>query len=503
MRTAKSEDDPDENSKPDIKSLFRNKAYSRLLPFIAIYWIAYIQNAVVMPAYGAAWFAGCDESDDDCNFDYTKYNFWHSLTISLRGLLGFLFAGFVGSLSDSYGRKPFILIQILICCVNYATLAIFGNLLTWFILNGVDGLFSSSQALNATMTAYVSDTISDQNLKTIGFSIVLAILALNVLLGTGLGALISIIWNAETVFVVEAIGFGIAALYCLVLMPETVSDENGNKRRLNWNSLKNPFEPLTYINSHPLILYLGLTAFFSQMITSSIAVTIIYINDQMNINESNLSVIMNMLLFLSMSISGIVIAGFIVPCLKTKVNTKDVTLIIGSFSILIVSSLVFSILSFITDKNGDNSDVEVYCIIIVVGGSILLGSYALLETTIKSIIGQFVNDNEQGVAFGVIQAMQNLMIVIGPFTFGYGYNLIDEELGFPALLYFIISGLLFIALFVAIGPLRRIVNKLEESNEKFSIIKSKDTNDDTTSLLEMDATEAYSVDKSVKERTFE
>ena len=40
------------------------------------------------------------------------------------------------------------------------------------------------------------------------------------------------------------------------------------------------------------------------MMTSTIPVTIIYINDQMNINDSNLSFIMNMLLFLSMQDSS-------------------------------------------------------------------------------------------------------------------------------------------------------------------------------------------------------
>ena len=217
---------------PDIKQLFRTKSYRRLLPFIAVYWITLIQNVVVMPSFGAAFFANCDETDDDCNFDFVQFNFWNSLTLSLQGLMGFLFVGFIGLLSDCYGRKPFILMDVGIRCINYSILALLGNLWIWFSFVIIGGLFTSSQALNAIMTAYVSDTISDQNLKTVGFSIVLAILALNALSGTGLSTLISVIWDARMVFAVMAIGFGVAAMYCIFLMQETVSDKNKNKRIL-------------------------------------------------------------------------------------------------------------------------------------------------------------------------------------------------------------------------------------------------------------------------------
>ena len=482
--------------KPNIKDLFQTKAYRRLLPFIGIYWIIYIQNVVVMPSFGASWFAGCNEDDNDCEFDYIQYNFWQSLILSIRGLLGFLFSGFIGLLSDSFGRKPFILMDVSILCVNYLILSLFGNLWTWFGLWALNGLFSTSQALNAIMTAYISDIIPAQNLLTIGFSIILAILALSILIGTGCGAVISVIWNANTVFYTMSVGFGIAGLYCIIFMEETVKGDK--KQKFNRNLIKNPFKPLTYINSHKLILYLGITAFFSQMITSSIGVTVIYINDQMNINESNKSVIMNMILFLSMSISGIIIAGFIVPFLKKSSSfVKDVHLIIGAFIILIIATFIFGILSFITDENGNNDDVEVYCIIIVATGSILLGAYALLETTIKSIIAQFVNENEQGLSFGVIQAMQNLMIIFGPFCFGYGYNLSKNELKFPSLLYFVVGIMLFLALFVAFGPLRRVINELEESKEKISLLKD-DRNDENgqTSLFEVSMQKSVTTNKS-------
>ena len=189
-----------------------------------------MQAAVVILSYCAAWFADCDESDDDCNFDYVKFNFWNSITGSLRGLLGFLFSAFIESLTDSNCRKPFLLMPIVISSINYTTLSISGNLVIYFVLVGIKGLFTSSGALNSIMTAHVSDTISNQDLKTIGFSIALAMLALNVLIGVGLGTVISITWNTDYVFIVMSIGYGICGLSCLLVMAETVSNSNGNKR---------------------------------------------------------------------------------------------------------------------------------------------------------------------------------------------------------------------------------------------------------------------------------
>ena len=468
--------------------MFSIKAYRRLFAYIALFWIIDIQHAIVMPAFGASWFGDCDanQTEDECNFDYTKYNFWNSLFQSVRGLLGFLFSGFVGLLSDSYGRKLFIIIPAAILAINYSILSlIYVNIYLWLSLEAFNGIFDSSSALGAVVTAYVSDTLQPYpSLKTIGFSIVLGVLALSILIGTGVASGIAIIWDARTVFLTIAIGFFVTVLYVIFIMPETVRDET--RKTFSWNSVKNPFKPLTHIIHNRLILYLGITQFFSQMMAVSVPVTIIYINDQMNINDENESVLINMILFLSMSVSAVIYAGVIVPCLQKRLNINDLQLIITAIIALICSTIAFSIIAFITDSNGDNEDVEVYCIVIILVGSVFFGAYVLMETGIKAIIGKYFNENEQGLAFGVCQSCESIMTIIGPFTFGYGYNLSKDQLGIPSLLYYFIVGLLLIALFMVLGPLRHIINDLKETGEKYTLIKNIGSIDYNAALLKMD-----------------
>ena len=64
--------------------------------------------SVFMSAYGAEWFSIHGDNGPGVGYNYTKWTFYSSLFLSLRGVIAFLFAGFIGRLSDKYGRKPFL-----------------------------------------------------------------------------------------------------------------------------------------------------------------------------------------------------------------------------------------------------------------------------------------------------------------------------------------------------------------------------------------------------------
>eukprot|EP01084_Bolivina_argentea_P112406 200470_1 len=98
-----------------LKSLFTNYAYTIAIPYVVFYFTGSYETASWFSPYGASWFGGCrtwakqqknsDCLSDDDNYDYMTYNFNMSIFVSVAGLISFLFSGYIGRLSDAYGRK--------------------------------------------------------------------------------------------------------------------------------------------------------------------------------------------------------------------------------------------------------------------------------------------------------------------------------------------------------------------------------------------------------------
>ena len=138
--------------------------------------------SIFMPAYGSEWFAGCTNKDDDCEFDYTSYQFYNSLFLSVRGLVSLLFAGFIGRLSDSYGRKWFLLLNVFINFLPYAFLAVVYDLWLYYIFYSIVGLNGSNNSATPVMAAYVSDTLPI-HLRTVGYGALYCTAGVGLILG--------------------------------------------------------------------------------------------------------------------------------------------------------------------------------------------------------------------------------------------------------------------------------------------------------------------------------
>ena len=182
-----------------IKALKAYKPFIKLCFLVFFYIVIGYMPSVFMNGYGAEWFGGCinrsqtifdginkintaTKSEDDCDFDYASWQLYNNIATSLCGLISFLFCGFIGRISDGYGRKICLIINVFVNEVNFVPLIFIPNLWIYFIVSMLNGLNGSENSLTPIMAAYVSDVLPTE-LRTIGYGALYCVAGVALIVG--------------------------------------------------------------------------------------------------------------------------------------------------------------------------------------------------------------------------------------------------------------------------------------------------------------------------------
>jgi DHA1 family tetracycline resistance protein-like MFS transporter len=144
---------------------------------------------------------------------------WGGILSTGFGLMQFLFSPLLGNLSDSYGRRPILLISLGVLAVDYLIMAIAGSLWLLFIGRLVGGITS---ATHSTANAYVADISSPEN-KAANFGLVSAAFGFGFVFGPTLGGVLST-FGPRVPFYVAAALAGMNFIFGYFILPETVTD---------------------------------------------------------------------------------------------------------------------------------------------------------------------------------------------------------------------------------------------------------------------------------------
>lgn len=162
--------------------------------------------------------------------------FWAGvLMASYAGAL-FFFAPVIGSLSDAYGRKPVLLLALLVLTVDYVIMAMateFWVLLVGRILAGVAG------ATYTTATSYIAD-ISSPKERAARFGMVGAAFGIGFVMGPVIGG-IAATWHISAPFWIAAAMAFANVMFGLFVLPESLTPE---KRRAFGVRDLNPFKAI-------------------------------------------------------------------------------------------------------------------------------------------------------------------------------------------------------------------------------------------------------------------
>ena len=144
---------------------------------------------------------------------------WGGILAAAFAVMQFIFGPIVGSFSDRYGRRPVLLVSLVVMSLDYLVMAVAGSI--WLLLAAriIGGITAATQS---TATAYIAD-ISPPEKKAANFGLVGAAFGLGFVLGPVIGGILGE-FGTRAPFYAAAFLAGANAVFGYLVLPETVTD---------------------------------------------------------------------------------------------------------------------------------------------------------------------------------------------------------------------------------------------------------------------------------------
>ncbi|PHO02959.1 tetracycline resistance MFS efflux pump [Rhodobacteraceae bacterium 4F10] len=185
---------------------------------------------------------------------------WGGVLSAAFALMQFLFGPVIGNLSDRFGRRPVLLISLVVMALDYVVMAVAGSI--WLLFAGriVGGI---TAATHSTASAYMAD-ISAPDEKARNFGLIGAAFGVGFVFGPALGGLLAEFGTRAPFWGAAVLAAMNAALGWYVLK-ETVTDKI--RRPFNWRRA-NPLGALLSVTKLPGLASLLLVFFCYQVATA-------------------------------------------------------------------------------------------------------------------------------------------------------------------------------------------------------------------------------------------
>ncbi|WFR99621.1 TCR/Tet family MFS transporter [Rhizobium tumorigenes] len=300
----------------------------------------------------------------------------------------FLFAPFIGNLSDRFGRRPVLLASVLTFAIDNLICALatsYWMLFVGRILAGISG------ASIATCSAYIADVSNDQN-RSKNFGLIGIAFGVGFVLGPIIGGFLGGFGPRVPFFGAAFVSLVNFVLACF-LLPETL--EAKNRRRFDL-SRANPFGALKQMRSYPGIGWIGLV-FFLYWLAHTVypAVWPFVSADRYGWNERQIGLSLGVF-----GIGGAVVMGFVMPRLVPVLGEWRTALVGLAFCTAGLAGYAFAWEGWM-----------VYAVIVATA----LESVA--DAPLRSIASASVPASAQGELQGAMSSLSSLTTIIGPLIF--------------------------------------------------------------------------------------
>lgn len=315
---------------------------------------------------------------------------WGGVLATTFAAMQFLFGPLLGALSDRFGRRPVLLISLVVMSADYLVMAVAGSI--WFLLGArvVGGITAATQS---TANAYMAD-ISSPSEKAANFGLIGAAFGMGFVFGPLIGGVLAEYGTRAPFY--AAAGLAAAnAVFGYVVLKETVDDRI--RRPFEWRRA-NPFGLFRYLARLPGLGPLLVVLFIYQVaFTVYPAIWSFYTLERFEWSPGMRG--------LSLGLFGISMAvvqgGLIRPILR-RFGERG-TVIYGH----VADVGVFLLIGFISS--------ETLLLILTP----LAALPAVITPALQGIMSKSVNDNQQGELQGALTSVSALAMIISPMVMTY------------------------------------------------------------------------------------
>ena len=303
----------------------------------------------------------------------------------IYGLMQFIFAPILGSLSDRYGRRPVLLFSLLGFGLDYIFLA-FAPSIGWLFLGRmISGITGASIT---TASAYMAD-ISDEKNRAQNFGMIGAAFGLGFIIGPMLGGLLGELGTRIPFLVAAGLAL-VNALYGYFVLPESLDMEH--RRSIDFKKA-NPISSLLKFKKYPAVLGL----IFSLLLIYISAHAVQSNWSFANINKFGWTPKM---IGISLAVVGVLVSlvqGLLIRVVNPRLgNEKSVYIGIALYA------LGLTLFAFATQGWMMFLFLVPYCL----GG--------ISGPALQALISAHVPKNEQGELQGSLTGLQSLTTIFGP-----------------------------------------------------------------------------------------
>ncbi len=180
------------------------------------------------------------------NMDLSEAALWGGSLTVVFAINQFLFSPFIGGLSDTYGRRPVLLVALVVMALDYLVMGFAQSMWLLFLGRFVGGITAATQS---TASAYMADISTNED-KAKNFGLLGAAFGVGFILGPMLGGLLAEYGSRAPFFAAATIAFA-NALFGYFVLPETVTD--ANRRSFDWRRA-NPFGAFKQMKKLPTLM---------------------------------------------------------------------------------------------------------------------------------------------------------------------------------------------------------------------------------------------------------
>lgn len=310
---------------------------------------------------------------------------WGGVLSTSFAVMQFIFGPVLGGLSDRFGRRPVLLISLVVMTADYLVMAMVSSI--WLLLIGrlVGGITAATQS---TAAAYMAD-ISKPEKKAANFGLIGAAFGMGFVIGPLIGGFLAE-YGTRAPFYAAAILAALNAAFGWIILTETVTDRI--RRPFSW-SRANPVGTLRILGKLPTIGPLLLVYFLYQMaFTVYPAIWSYFGQERFGWSPA--------IIGLSLALFGIMLAivqGGLMPKVLKILGERGAVIYGHGFDVA-----AFLALAFVTSGT---------IALILVPLASLAG---VITPALQGIMSKAVGDDQQGELQGALTSVSALAMMISP-----------------------------------------------------------------------------------------